>query len=153
MDGNITSWSQGQFASPGILGSNYPYQVPDGWGQGWSGNFFGQGAQPIGGIGFPGQLGRPIGLGGGGAFGIQQYGGYPGGSSGQLFGPPQAIQTIQHATQQAAEVAQQVAQQAAQQAAQPLAQQAAYTAQQVAQQAAQQVAQHVAQQAIMTAQQ
>jgi hypothetical protein len=148
MDGNITSsWSQGQFASPGILGTINPYQVPDGWGQGWPGNIFGQAAQPIGGTGFLGQLSRPIGLGVGGAFGNPQFGGYPGGGSGQLFGPPQAIQAIQLATQQAAEVAQQVAHQAAQQAAQPVAQQAAFIAQQVAQQAAQQLAQHVAQQA------
>jgi hypothetical protein len=153
MDGNITSsWSQGQFASPGILGTINPYQVPDGWGQGWPGNIFGQAAQPIGGTGFLGQLSRPIGLGLGGAFGNPQFGGYPGGGGGQLFGPPQAIQVIQLATQQAAEVAQQVAHQAAQQAAQPVAQQAAFIAQQVAQQAAQQLAQHVAQQVAMTAQ-
>jgi len=153
MNGNITAWSQGQFASPGILGSSYLYQVPNGWGQGWPGNIMGQTAQPIGGIDIYGQSSRPFGVGGGGGYGALQYGGYPGGSSGQQFGPPQAIQTIQYATQQAAEVAQQVAHQAAQQAAQPLAQQAAFTAQQVAQQAAQQATQQVAQQAALTAQQ
>ena len=179
MDGNI-ALSQGQFASPGVC-SSYPYQVPNGygalaayyagsppWGQGWSGNVLGQLAQPIGGIGFLGQSGRPIGLGVGGAFGIPQYGSNPGGWGGQLYGSPQAMQTIQYATQQAAEVAQQVAQQAAHQVAQQaalaaqqvahqaahqVAQQATLTAQQVAQQAAQQVAQQAALTAQVTAQQ
>src|SRR5258708_27867 len=84
MDGNIASLAQGQFASPGLQYSTYPYQVPDGHGalaayyaasqqfapQGWFGNVLGQGAQPIGGIG--------------GGFGNPQFGGVPGGWGGQL---------------------------------------------------------------------
>ena len=84
MDGNIASLAQGQFASPGLQYSTYPYQVPDGHGalaayyaatqqfgpQGWFGNVLGQVAQPIGGIGAT--LGNP------------QLQGVPGGWGGQL---------------------------------------------------------------------
>jgi len=81
MDGNIASLAQGQFVSPGLQYSTYPYQVPDGHGalaayyaanqqlapQSWFVNPLAQGIQPIG-----------------GGFGNPQFGGVLGGWGGQL---------------------------------------------------------------------
>ena len=92
MDGILASLAQGQFASPGLQYSTYPYQVPDG--HGGSHAYYGAPQQyvPAGWFGnVPGQLGQSIGGGLGGQFGNPQLAGQQGGQYGTLnpFAYPQ----------------------------------------------------------------